>query len=377
MSKLNIPFIDLNKQYLEIKPNIQKRINQVLEHGQYIMGPEVYELEEKLSNYVGVKYCISASSGTDSLLIAMMALEIGVGDEVITTPFSFIAVAEMIALLGAKPIFVDVNPCTYNLDPNKIEAAISSKTKAIIPVNLYGQCADYDAINAIANKYNLPVIEDAAQSFGATYKGKKSCSLSTVGSTSFFPTKPLGAYGDGGALFTNDEKLAKAMRKIRLHGQEKRYSHSTIGINGRLDTIQAAILLAKLERFDWELERRIKIGNQYSKLIKNKNDCNSNNIITTPYIESFNNSVYAQYTVLVKNRDKIQKKLNDEGIPTAVHYPMPIHLQTSIINLKLGILSYPNSEILSQQVLSLPMGADLDNITQEIVVNFLHDANTT
>ena len=248
-----IPFIDLKSQYKALESDIKLRINKVLEHGQYIMGPEVAELEGKLADFVGAKHCISASSGTDTLMIAMMALEIGAGDEVITTPFTFISTGEMIALLGAKPVFVDIDPRTYNIDPAKIEAAITPKTKAIMPVSLYGQCADFDAINAVANKHGLPVIEDAAQSFGATYKGKKSCNLSTIGSTSFFPSKPLGAYGDGGALFTNDDALAKAMREIRAHGQEKRYYHSRIGINGRLDTMQAAVLLAKLERFAWEV----------------------------------------------------------------------------------------------------------------------------
>lgn len=262
-----IPFIDLKAQYEAIKPQVQARINQVLEHGQYIMGPEVIELEEKLAAYVGVKHCISASSGTDTLLIAMMALGIGSGDEVITTPFTFIATGEMIALLGAKPVFVDIDPKTYNIDPSKIAAAISHKTKAIMPVSLYGQCADMDEINVIANQHGLPVIEDAAQSFGATYKGRKSCALSTIGSTSFFPSKPLGGYGDGGALFTNDDTLAKAMKEIRVHGQDRRYHHPRIGINGRLDTLQAAILLAKLERFDWEVQQRQKVGAGYTAML--------------------------------------------------------------------------------------------------------------
>ena len=241
MQKQIIPFIDLKTQYEAIKPDIQERINRVLDHGQYVMGPEIFELEEKLAEYVGVKHCIAASSGTDTLLIAMMALGINPGDEVITTPFTFIATGEMIALIGAIPVFVDIDPRTYNIDPSKIEAAITSKTKAIMPVSLYGQCADMGAINAIADKYNLPVIEDAAQSFGATYNGKKSCGLSTIGSASFFPSKPLGAYGDGGALFTDDDNLAKLMREIRLHGQDRHYHHPRIGINGRMDTIQAAV----------------------------------------------------------------------------------------------------------------------------------------
>ena len=227
-----IPFIDLKSQYQALEQSIKARINKVLEHGQYIMGPEVAELEQVLADYVGVKHCISASSGTDTLLIAMMALDVKPGDEVITTPFTFISTGEMIALIGAKPVFVDIDPVSYNIDPTKIEAAITPRTKAIMPVSLYGQCADFDAINAIANRHGLAVIEDAAQSFGATYKGKRSCGLSTIGSTSFFPSKPLGAYGDGGALFTDDDELATAMRQIRVHGQEKRYYHARIGMNG-------------------------------------------------------------------------------------------------------------------------------------------------
>lgn len=354
-----IPFIDLKSQYKALEDSIKSRINTVLEHGQYIMGPEVAELETKLAEYVGVKHCISASSGTDTLMIAMMALGIGAGDEVITTPFTFIATGEMIALLGAKPVFVDIDPRTYNIDPAKIEAAITLKTKAIMPVSLYGQCADFDAINAIAAKHGLPVIEDAAQSFGATYKGKKSCNLSTIGSTSFFPSKPLGAYGDGGALFTNDDELAKAMREIRVHGQERRYYHSRIGINGRLDTIQAAILLAKLERFDWEVEQRSKLGARYSELIQKQNVSILQDAVTTPYLEPFNTSVYAQYTVLVKNREQIQQKLKEAGIPTAVHYPVPLHLQPAFANLGEGEGYFPISEAISKEVMSLPMSSDL------------------
>jgi UDP-2-acetamido-2-deoxy-ribo-hexuluronate aminotransferase len=371
MSKQMMPFIDLKAQYEALKPHIQERINRVLEHGQYVMGPEVYELEEKLAAYVGVKHCISASSGTDTLLIAMMALGIGAGDEVITTPFTFIATGEMIALLGAKPVFVDINPRTYNIDPANIEAAITPKTKAIMPVSLYGQCADFDAINAIANNYGLPVIEDAAQSFGATYKSNKSCALSTIGSTSFFPSKPLGAYGDGGALFTNDDNLAKAMREIRAHGQEKRYYHSRIGINGRLDTMQAAILLAKLERFDWEVDRRMKIGARYSELIQKQNAGISQDAIITPYVEPYNTSVYAQYTLLVKNREQVQQKLKEMGITTAVHYPMPLHLQPAFVSIGQRVESFPISEALSKQVMSLPMGPDLDGSMQLIITDSL------
>jgi UDP-2-acetamido-2-deoxy-ribo-hexuluronate aminotransferase len=348
-----IPFIDLKTQYKKIEKNIKERINHVLEHGQYVMGPEVAELELKLAEYVGVKHCIGASSGTDTLMIAMMALGIGAGDEVITSPFTFIATGEMIALIGAKPVFVDIDPKTYNIDPSKIEAAITPKTKAIMPVSLYGQCADFDEINAIASKYGLPVIEDAAQSFGATYKGKKSCALSTIGSTSFFPSKPLGAYGDGGALFTDDDGLAKVMREIRAHGQEKHYYHTRLGINGRLDTIQAAVLLAKMDIFPDEVVGRNIVANQYNALLKDT--------LTTPYIEPFNSSVYAQYTLLVDNRSMVQQKLKELGIPTAVHYPVPLNLQPVFVGLNQLEGSFPISESIAKRVMSLPMSPYLDD----------------
>jgi len=359
-----IPFIDLKTQFKELENQIRKRIDAVLAHGQYIMGPEMYELEEKLAGYVGVKHCIAVSSGTDSLLIAMMALGIGPGDEVITTPFTFIATGEMIVLLGATPVFVDIDPRTYNIDPDKIDAAITKKTKAIMPVSLYGQCADFDAINAIAEKHGLPVIEDGAQSFGATYKGKRSCCLSTIGSTSFFPSKPLGCYGDGGALFTDDDELAKLMREIRVHGQDKPYSHPRIGINGRLDTIQAAILLAKLERFDWEVEQRARIGARYSELVK-QNGLN----VVAPHIEPYNSSVYAQYTIQINNRDDVANKLNAAGVPTAVHYPVPLDLQLAFKGLGHQRSNTPVSETLSMRVLSLPMSSDLSVHDQQKIVN--------
>ena len=362
-----IPFIDLKAQYQALKPLIQERINRVLEHGQYIMGPEVKELEDKLAAYVGTKHCIAASSGTDTLLIALMALGIGPGDEVITTPFSFIATGEMIALIGAKPVFVDIDPRTYNIDPSKIEAAITPKTKAIMPVSLYGQCADMDAINVIADKHGLPVIEDAAQSFGATYKGRKSCALSTIGSTSFFPSKPLGGYGDGGALFTNDDTLAKAMKEIRVHGQDRRYHHPRIGINGRLDTLQAAILLAKLERFDWEVEQRQRIGAGYTAMLKAR-DAKA----ITPYIEAYNTSVYAQYTIQVDDRSALAKRLDDAGVPTAVHYPIPLHLQPAFQGFGCASGDYPVAELSAARVLSLPMGPDLKDSDQTSIVACLN-----
>lgn len=340
-------FIDLKTQYKRLENSIQRRIQTVLEHGQYIMGPEVKELEDKLASYVGTKYCIGVANGTDALQIAMMAIDIKPGDEVITPCFTFIANAEMIALLGAKPVFVDIDPRTYNIDAHKIEASITSKTKAIMPVSLYGQCADMDTINAIAKKHNLIVIEDAAQSFGATYKGKKSCNLSDIGCTSFFPSKPLGAYGDAGAIFTNDDKLAEKMKQIRVHGQQSRYYHTHIGVNSRLDTLQAAILLAKMEVFPEEVIDRENVGKRYTELLKD--------IVTVPYIEPHNTSVYAQYTVQVENRTMIQESLKQSGIPTAVHYPLPLHLQPAFSYLNLPEGSFPYSESAAKKVMSLPM----------------------
>ncbi len=354
-----IGFINLKSQQRQVLPQLEKNIHQVLHHGKYIMGPEIAELEQKLADYVGVKHCISVSSGTDALLIAMMALGIKQGDEIITTPFSFIATAETIMLLGAKPVFVDIDPRTYNIDPKQIAAAITEKTKAILPVSLYGQCADFDAIN----QYNLPVIEDAAQSFGATYKGHKSCSLSTIACTSFFPSKPLGCYGDGGACFSNDDNLAKIMREIRVHGQEKRYHHARIGINGRMDTLQAAILLAKLEIFPQEVEARHHIGQSYTEALTD--------IVTTPYIEPYNTSVYAQYTIQVDNRDELQQKLKQQGIPTAIHYPIPLNKQAAFADLKTN--DCLAAEQVAQRVISLPMHPYLTEMEQLQITSLLRN----
>lgn len=362
---MSIPFIDLKTQYQALKPQIQERINRVLEHGQYIMGPEVRELEERLADYVGVKHCIAVSSGTDSLLIALMALGIGRGDEVITTPFTFIATGEMIALLGAIPVFVDIDPRTYNIDPEKIAAAITSKTRAIMPVSLYGQCADMDAINAVADKHGLPVIEDGAQSFGATYKGRKSCGLSTIGSTSFFPSKPLGGYGDGGALFTDEDELAKLMREIRVHGQDRRYHHPRIGVNGRLDTLQAAIILVKLDRFDWEVEQRKIIGQRYTQLLSEKKG------VITPYIAPENTSVYAQYTIQINNRDQVIQRLKGASIPTAVHYPVPLHQQPVFESFDQKNTSFSVVEKIAQRVVSLPMHPNLPETSQRMLAELL------
>lgn len=341
-----IEFIDLKAQQSRIKAEIDAGIQRVLAHGQYILGPEVAELEEKLAAYVGAKYCITCANGTDALQIAQMAFGIGPGDEVITPGFTYIATAETVAVLGATPVYVDVNPKTYNLDVEKLEAAITPRTKAIIPVSLYGQCADFDAINAIAAKHNIPVIEDAAQSFGATYKGHKSCNLTTVACTSFFPSKPLGCYGDGGAIFTNDEELAKVIRQIARHGQDRRYHHIRVGVNSRLDTLQAAILLPKLEILDEERQARQFIAETYNKLF------NEAGIETTPFIESYNQSAWAQYTIQVENRDTVQEKLKELGIPTAVHYPIPLNKQPAVANRDVYL---PVGDVLSEKVISLPM----------------------
>jgi len=349
-------FVDLAAQQALIKKEIDAGIQRVLAHGQYILGPEVRELEQKLSEFAGVKHCIACANGTDALQIAQMAFGIGPGDEVIVPGFTFIATAETVALLGAKPVYVDVDPRTYNIDPLKIEAAITSRTKAIMPVSLYGQCADFDAINAIADKHGLPVIEDAAQSFGATYKGKRSCNLSTVATTSFFPAKPLGCYGDGGAIFTNDDELASVMRQIANHGQDRRYHHALVGVNSRLDTIQAAILLPKLEMFSRELELRQQVAERYTSLL------NEAGIDTTPYLESHNTSAWAQYTIRLKNREVVQEKLKEEGIPTAVHYPIPLNKQTALADESADL---PVGDQIADVVMSLPMHPYLSGSEQE------------
>jgi UDP-2-acetamido-2-deoxy-ribo-hexuluronate aminotransferase len=369
-------FIDLKTQYRRVQASMNARIQAVLDHGQYILGAETVELERKLAEYVGVKHCIGASSGTDTLLIALMAYGIGAGDEVITSPFTFIATGEMIALAGAKPVFVDIDPRTYNMDPALIERAITPRTKAIMPVSLYGQCADMDAINAIARKHKLPVIEDGAQSFGALYRGKRSCGLSEVGSTSFFPSKPLGAYGDGGALFTDDDALAKVMREIRVHGQDRRYHHPRLGINGRLDTLQAAVLLAKLEIFDDEVAARGKIGARYSELIAAafRGESDPARRVATPVLADGCTSVYAQYTVEVPDRDKVEQGMKARGVPTAVHYPVPLHLQPVFASLGLGAGSFSKSEAAGRRVISLPMHPYLTEEQQVRVVQALKES---
>ena len=358
-----INFNDLKAQQKGIITNINKSIKSVLNHGKYIMGPEVYELEKKLAKYIGVKYCISLSSGTDALLTALMSLGVKRGDEVITTPFSYFATSEVILLLGAKPIYVDVELNTFNIDPNKIEQKISNKTKVILPVSIFGQCANFNKILKIGKKYKIPIIEDAAQSFGAEHFGKKSCNFGKIGCTSFFPSKPLGGYGDGGACFTNDLKIANTLRKLRVHGQIKQNMHSLIGFNARLDTLQAAILLEKLKILPKEIILRKKIANNYNKLIAG----NFNNIII-PFIGDFNNSVYAQYTIRTKNRKKIISNFKKNNIPYAIYYKLPAYKQ-KIFTGKKNIL--PNVEILSKEVLSLPMHPYLSFKDQEKIVNLL------
>ena len=356
-----IPFVDMAAQQASIKTELDKRMADVLASGKFILGPEVKELEEKLAAYVGTKYCITCASGTDALQIALMALNIGQGDEVITTAFTYIATGEVIAQVGATPVFVDIDPVSYNIDPKKIEATITDKTKAIIPVSLYGQCADFDEINAIAEKHNLAVIEDGAQSFGATYKGRRSCGLSTIGCTSFFPTKPLGCYGDGGAIFTDDENLAKAMDQIHRHGQDRRYHHIRMGLNSRLDTLQAAVLLAKMTKFDEEIKRREEVGKRYTRLFKDIKG------IKTPTVKADNTCVYAQYTIVVENRDELQAKLKEKGIPTAVHYPIPLNKQPIFENMS-HVGEIPNAEYVAEHVISLPMSAWLKDEDMDYIV---------
>ena len=350
-TEATMEFIDLKAQYQAMREGIDARIHAVLEHGQYIMGPEVAELEAQLANYTGARHCITVSSGTEALLISLMALDIKPGDEVITTPFSFIATAEAIVLLGARPVFADIDPATCNIDPGLIEALVTPRTRAIMPVSLYGQPADMDEINAIAHRHGLAVIEDAAQSFGATYRGKKSCNLSTIGCTSFFPSKPLGCYGDGGAIFTSDDALATAMREIRVHGQSRRYVHTRLGVGGRMDTLQCAIVLAKLERFDWELAQRARVAASYDALFSGR--------VGMVGRRRDRSSVFAQYTVALDERERLQAVLHRAGIPTAVHYPVPMHLQPAYAAFSRPD-SCPVALDMAGKVISLPMGPYLD-----------------
>ena len=356
-----LPFCDLKAQYSALREAIAARLQRVLEHGQYILGPEVAELEARLAAFTGARHCIGVASGTEALLIALMSLNIGRGDEVITTPFSFAASAEMIVLLGATPVFVDVEADTGLIDAKLIEAAITPATRAVLPVSLYGQMAEMAAINAIAQRHGLAVIEDAAQSFGAGDRGRRSGASSTWGATSFFPSKPLGCYGDGGALFTDDDALAQAAREIRVHGQSARYAHTRIGVGGRLDTLQAAVLLAKLERLDWELQRRRELGARYAALLAELPG------VRLLALRPGRDSVFAQYTVRVHERDRVRAALQAQGVPTAVHYPTPLHRQPAYAA-HAERAHCPVSEQLAGQVLSLPMSADLSHADQDRVV---------
>jgi len=362
-------FIDLKSQYAALRETINARIQRVLDHGQYIMGPEVKELEDRLAAYTGARHCVTVASGTEALLIALMALDLKPGDEVITTPFTFAATVEVIVLLGGVPVLVDIEPDTCNIDAKRIEAAITPRTRAIMPVSLYGQCADMDEINAVAARHgNIPVIEDAAQSFGATYKGRKSCNLSTIGCTSFFPSKPLGCYGDGGAIFTNDDALAQACREIRVHGQSKRYTHTRVGVGGRMDTLQCAVVLGKLERFEWEIERRRALGEQYRARLEA-----AGWPVRMISVRPDRDCVWGQFTTFVEQRTEVQQKLQALGVPTAVHYPKPMHRQPAyeaLCRVHGGDLSVAAGE----RVMSLPMSADLTEAQMDHVVAALVEA---
>lgn len=364
---MKIPFIDLRSQYAALEGEVKARIDAVLEHGQYIMGPEVVELEAALADYVKSEYCITVGSGTDALLISLMALGIGRGDEVITTPFSFAATAEVIALAGARPVFVDVESDTCNINADLIEEKITDRTVAILPVSLYGQAADMDAINAIAARHGIPVIEDAAQSFGATYKRRFSCNLSTVGCTSFFPSKPLGCYGDGGAIFTNDAKIAETCQQIRVHGQSERYVHSMVGLGGRMDTLQCAVVLAKLGSFSTEVARRHKVAERYEYLLNESESRAAPRGLSTVACRTDRTSVYAQYTVLVENRAYLREQLQARGVPTAVHYPKPLNEQPAYANFCCPECT-PVAKDLSDRVMSLPMSPYLSEADQDVVV---------
>ena len=362
-------FTDLKKQYAALRASVDARIQRVLDHGQYIMGPEVGEMEQALARYTGARHCIAVASGTEALLIALMALDLRPGDEVITTPFTFAATAEMIVLLGATPVLVDIEPDTCNIDATRIEAAITPRTRAIMPVSLYGQCADMDEIAAVAARHGgLPVIEDAAQSFGATYRGRKSCNLSTFGCTSFFPSKPLGCYGDGGAIFTNDDALAQACREIRVHGQSQRYRHTRVGVGGRMDTLQCAVVLGKLERFAWEIEQRLRLGQRYCERLQ---ACGAP--VELLAVRPDRDCVWAQYTVFVDRRADVQARLQAAGVPTAVHYPLPLHRQPAYAQ-HASWDDCPHSIAAAARVLSLPMSADLSEADQDRVVAALRDA---
>lgn len=354
--------IDLQAQYRRIKSEVDAGIHAVLDHGRYVNGPEIETLETRLADYAGVPHCVALSSGTDALLVTLMALGIGRGDEVITTPFTFIATGEMIGLLGATPVFVDIDPATYNIDAARIEAAITERTKAIMPVSLFGQMADMPAINNVAERHGIPVIEDGAQSFGATFDGRRSCGASLLAATSFFPAKPLGCYGDGGAAFTTDAALAERMRQLRNHGQTAPYQHPMLGINGRLDTMQAAVLLAKLDVFDDEVVRRQQVAARYDNALSGH--------VVTPALDERATSVYAQYTVQVDDRETVRSALDAAGIPSAVYYPVPLNRQPPLYS----EVPMPESDAAAERVLSIPMHPYLDTTDQDRVIEALIEA---
>ncbi|WP_457592946.1 DegT/DnrJ/EryC1/StrS family aminotransferase [Hydrogenimonas sp.] len=365
---MRIDFANLQRQYQAYKEEIDQAIQKVLDHGKYIMGPEVAELERGLEVFTGARQAITCSSGTDALLLAMMALNIGPGDEVITTPFTFIATAEAIALLGAKPVFVDIDQTTCNIDVSKIEAAITESTRVIMPVSLYGQPADLDKIGCTARRYGLKVIVDGAQSFGAAYRKKAEVHFCDLYTTSFFPAKPLGCYGDGGAVLTNDEVLAEKIRMLRVHGQSQRYHHKYIGLGARLDTIQAAILGVKLKYYPDDLSKRQNVARIYTKLLK------TNNLkLKTPFVKEDRTSVWAQYSIRIKNRDMLQKKLKEKGIPTAIHYPAPLHLQECFSYLGYERGDFPAAEAVSSEILSLPMNPYVTEEESLMIVQTIKD----
>lgn len=361
-------FIDLKTQQQLIRADLEARWQRVLAHGQYIMGPEIQELEERLAAYVGVKEVVACSSGTDALLLALMALEVGPGEAVFTTPFTFVATAEVIALLGARPIFVDIEESTFNLDPEALARQIKMvqqegkwRPRGIIAVDLFGQPAAYDRITAVAEAYGLFVVEDAAQSFGATYKGRRAGSLAPLAATSFFPAKPLGCYGDGGAVFTSDPELADRLRSLRNHGQgRQRYEHVRLGLNGRLDTLQAAVLLAKLEIFPQEVERRQEVAARYHDGLRD--------LVRVPEIAPDCTSVWAQYSIRTPQRQHLQQQLQAAGIPTAIYYPVPLHLQPAFQYLGYRPGDLPVSEACAQDILSLPMHPYLTAEKQDFII---------
>ncbi len=358
---MKINFIDLQAQYKAYKSEIDEAMQRIVDQCAFIQGKEVFDLEKNLADYTGAKHCISCSSGTDALILPLMALDIQPGDEIITTPFTFFATVEVISLMKARPVFIDIDEKTFNIDVSKIEEKITSKTKGIMPVGLYGQPSDMDEINSIAKKHNLFVIEDAAQSFGAQYKGKKSCNLADFGATSFFPAKPLGCYGDGGAVFTNDDDLGAKMRSMMNHGQGERYVHKYVGINARLDALQAAILNVKLKYYDIEISKRHEIGKKYTEMLSKKD-------VIVPFINNDRTTVWAQYSIRVKNRDEVIKKLSDKQIPTAIHYPIPLYRQEALKYLNEDSSKYPVSEIISKEIMSLPMSPFLTEEQQNYIV---------